>query len=143
ILKVLPKPRPDITDEQWDGAKRDFASQAHEALALAGLARKKYDAAITEFKLAVETAANPDPATMVRLGAIYNLAGKHDDAIAVLDKVMAGAEVHPTIKQFAQAERARAFQAKGGAAKPTAPAPSAQAAPAAPPAAPQPEAKKP
>jgi hypothetical protein len=31
---------------------------------------------------------------------------------------MAGANVHPQIKQFAQAERVRAIQAKNGPAKP-------------------------
>lgn len=133
ILKTLPKPRPDVPDDQWEAAKKDFTSQAHEALGLAAMTRKKYDVAIAEFKLAIEGAANPDPATMVRLGAVYNLAGKHDDAIKVLDKVMGDAQVHPVIKQFAQAERARAFQAKQ-AAKPAEPAK---------PAAPQGETKQP
>ncbi len=137
ILKTLPKPRPDVPDEQWAAAKKDFTSQAYEALALAAMARKKYDVAITQFKAAIDTAANPDPATMVRLGAVYNLSGKYDDAIAVLDKVMGAPEVHPTIKQFAQAERARAFQAKNKAAQP---APGAKPPSTAPPAA---EPKKP
>lgn len=139
ILKTLPKPRPDIPDDQWDAAKKDFVAQAHEALGLAAMARKKYDLAIAEFKLAIEGAANPDPATMVRLGAVYNMSGKHDEAIAVLDKVMSAADVHPTIKQFAQAERARAFQAKQGAkpAEPAKPAEAAKPAEPAKPAAPQ------
>ena len=80
--------------------------------------RKKYDVAIAEFKEAVEGASTPDPATMVRLGQAYNQAKKYDEAIAILDKVMAGADVHPQIKQFAQAERVRAIQGKGGPAKP-------------------------
>jgi hypothetical protein len=58
---------------------------------------------------------------MVRLGQAYTAAGKPDDAIAVLDKVMADDKVHPQIRQVAQAERVRAIQAKGGA-KPAAPA---------------------
>jgi hypothetical protein len=52
---------------------------------------------------------------MVRLGAAYNQSGKPDEAIAVLDKVMAQTDVHPSIKQFAQAEKARAAQIKSGA----------------------------
>jgi tetratricopeptide (TPR) repeat protein len=115
------KPRPDITDEQWAGAKKDLTAQAHQALGMGAMVRKKYDIAIAEFKTAMETATQPDPATMVRLGAVYNMAGKHDDAVAVLDKVMAITDLNPTIRQFAQAERARALQAKGGA-KPAAPA---------------------
>jgi len=115
------KPRADITDEQWTGAKKDFTAQAHQALGMGAMVRKKYDVAIAEFKTATEIATQPDPATMVRLGAVYNLAGKPDEAIAVLDKVMAATDLHPTIRQFAQAERVRAVQAKGGA-KPAAPA---------------------
>jgi tetratricopeptide (TPR) repeat protein len=98
--------------------KKDYVAQAHEAFALAAVLRKKYDVAIAEFKEAVDGAATPDPATMVRLGQAYNQAHKYDDAIAILDKVMAGADVHPQIKQFAQAERVRAIQAKGGPPKP-------------------------
>lgn len=129
-LKTAQKPNPQITDEQWAGAKKDFEAQAHEAFALIAMVRKKYDVAISEFKLAVDGAAQADPATMVRLGQAYNLAGKPDDAIAILDKVMANAEVHPQIKQFAQAERVRAVQAKGGPPKPAAtPPPAAQPKP--------------
>ena len=129
-LKDAPKPNPQIPDDQWAAAKKDYASQAHEAFALAAELRKKYDVAIGEFKQAVEGAATPDPTTMVRLGQCYVQAGKPDDAIAILDKVMAMPNLHPQIRQFAQAERVRAIQAKGPAAKPAAPATSA--APAAP-----------
>ena len=123
-LKDAPKPNPQLTDEQWVSAKKDLMSQGHEALGLAAMARKKYDVAANEFKTAVDTASQPDPATMVRLGAAYNLDGKPDAAIPVLDKVMAMPDVHPTVKQFAQAEKVRATQAKNGGAKPAAaPAP--------------------
>jgi len=127
LIAEAPRPRPDITDEQWTGVKRDFTAQAHEALGLAAMARKKYDVAIAEFKLAVEGATQPDTATMVRLGAVYNLAGKYDDAIAILDKVMVAPDLHPTIRQFAQAEKVRATQAKAGAAKTGSPAAPANA----------------
>ena len=137
ILKTALKPNPNLTDEQWEAAKKDFASQAHEALGLAALARKKYDVTIAEFKTALEVASSPDPATMVRLGAVYNMAGKYDEAIALLDKVMTQPDVHPQIKQFAQAERARAFQLRSAGAKPAAAPPPASTAP------PQVEIKKP
>ncbi len=123
-LAQAPKPNPQLTDEQWAAAKKDMSAQGHEALGMAAMARKKYDVATTEFKTALDGSSQPDPATMVRLGAAYNLAGKPDEAIAVLDKVMAMQDVHPAVKQFAQAEKVRATQAKGGA-KPAAPAPAA------------------
>ena len=82
------------------------------------MARKNYDVAAKEFGTAVSTAANPDPATMVRLAQAQNLAGKPDDALATIDKLNAIPDLHPQIKQVAQAERVRAIQAKGGGAKP-------------------------
>jgi tetratricopeptide (TPR) repeat protein len=121
-MNKAPKARADITDEQWAGAKKDFIAQAHQALGMAAMARKKYDVAITELKTAVEGATQPDPATMVRLGAVYNMAGQYDEAIVMLDKVMAVTDVHPTIRQVAQAEKVRATQAKAAGAKPAAPA---------------------
>jgi len=117
-LKDAPKPNPALPDDQWAATKKDFVAQAHEAYALAAMLRKKYDVAIAEFKEAIDGAGTPDPATMVRLGQAYNQSGKYDDAVAILDKVMATANVHPQIKQFAQAERVRAIQAKSGPAKP-------------------------
>lgn len=110
LVKTAAKPNPNLTDEQWAEAKKDFAAQAHESLGISAMVRKKYDVAITELKAAVE--ANGDLSSMVRLGQSYNLAGKHDEAVAILDKVMANAEAPAQIKQIAQAERVRAIQAK-------------------------------
>ena len=106
------KPNPQITDEQWAAYKKDMKSQAHENLGLAALARKKYDAAIAEFKTSVDESATPDPATMVRLASAYDQAGKPDEGIAVLDKVLSMPQLNPVIKQFATAEKTRAEQAK-------------------------------
>lgn len=110
-LKTATKPNPQITDEQWAGMKKDFDAQGHEAMGIVAMQRKKYDVAISEFKGAVEV--TNDPATMVRLAQVYNMAGKPDEAIAMSDKVMGMADISPAFKQFAQAEKARAVQAKG------------------------------
>jgi tetratricopeptide (TPR) repeat protein len=133
-LKTAQKPNPQLPDDQWEAVKKDMTAQAYQALGMGAMLRKKYDVAITDFKTAVDVASTPDAATEVRLASAYNAAGKYDDAIAMLDKVMAAPNVHPAIKQFAQAERVRAMQGKG-AVKP--------AAPAAPPAAPPAPAPKP
>ncbi|HWQ57365.1 MAG TPA: tetratricopeptide repeat protein [Bryobacteraceae bacterium] len=119
-LATAQKPNPQLSDEQWTGAKKDMLAQGHEALGMAAMARKKFDVAATEFKTAVEGSTQPDPATMVRLGSAYNQGGKYDDAIAVLDKVLAMPDAHPAVKQFAQAEKVRATQMKTGGAKPAA-----------------------
>lgn len=117
LVKVAVKPRPDITDEQWEGARKDFLSQAHEALALSAMARKKYDVAIAEFKTASEGVA-PDQTMMVRLASAYNLAAKPDDALATLEKVLAMPDLHPQVKQVAESEKLKATKLKTGAAKP-------------------------
>jgi tetratricopeptide (TPR) repeat protein len=114
-LKTAPRPRPDITDEQWTAAKKDVGSEAYTALGVASMVRKKYDDAVKHFKMAVDTAANPDPATKVRLAAALNNSGKHDEAITLLDALMADPQLHPSIRQFAQQERLSA--AKGKEAK--------------------------
>ncbi|HVX67225.1 MAG TPA: hypothetical protein VHA11_11515 [Bryobacteraceae bacterium] len=136
MLKTMAKPNPQLSDEQWDGFKGMMASDAHEALGMAASTRKNFDQAISEFKTALTVTKQPDPSTEVRLASVYNKAGKYDDAIALCDKLMAQADLHPTIRQYAQAERARAVQAKGGPAPAPAAAPSSTATPA--PAAPAP-----
>src|SRR6266404_2813505 len=111
-INTAAKPNPQIPDEQWASIKKDLIAQAHEDLGLAALARKKNDVAIAEFKTAVDSASNPDPATMVRLASAYDQAGKFDDSIAVLTKVLAMPDVNPVVKQYAQAEKTRAEQGK-------------------------------
>ncbi len=117
-LKDAKKPQPQMPDEQWNAAKKDYVAQAHEALGISAMVRKKFDVAAKEFQTAVDTSTTPDPATMVRLAAADNQIGKYDEAIAVLDKVMAAPDAQPAVKQFAQAEKVRATQGKTQGAKP-------------------------
>jgi tetratricopeptide (TPR) repeat protein len=124
LIKDAPKPNPQASDEQWAEAKKEYMSQGHSALGYAARARKNYEVAISEMKQAISEA--PDPVTMVQLAAVYDLTNKPDDALALLDKVMALQDLHPSIRQFAQAEKVRATQMKSGGAKPSAPAAPAQ-----------------
>jgi len=117
LLEKAPRPNPNITDQQWEEAKRDFRSQAFEALGIAEMVRKNYDRAIAHFKTAIDVAGTPNAPTKIRLGAALNLSGKHDEAIAVLDEVMADAQLNPQLRSFAQAERLRAVQAKEAKSK--------------------------
>jgi tetratricopeptide (TPR) repeat protein len=109
-LKTAVKMNPQMSDADWENAKKDFQAQSHEALGMAAGVRKKYDDAIANYKAAMELSG--DQVTMVRLGQTYNLAGKPDDAIAVLDKVLALPDANAQVKQVAQAEKARAVQSK-------------------------------
>jgi tetratricopeptide (TPR) repeat protein len=119
-VKTATKPNPQLTEEQWEAAKKDSLSQAHEALGLSAMVRKKYDVAASEFKLAVDSASTPDAATLVRLASAYNQSNKPDEAIAALDKLNTLTDVHPQIKAVAQNERSTAIKLKSGgaAAKP-------------------------
>lgn len=112
ILKTAQKIRPDLTDEQWNGAKKDFEAQGYESLGMVAMARKKFPEAAAEFKKAADTQASPDPATKVRLAAAYNSAGNFDAALLTLDAVLADAQLHPAIKQVAGQEKLRAAQGK-------------------------------
>jgi tetratricopeptide (TPR) repeat protein len=112
ILKDAPKPRPDITDEQWEGARKDFTAQAYEALGITASVRKKHDDAIKHFKSSIEVSSTPDPATSVRLAGVYNQAEQFDNAIALLDQVLADPNLHPTIRQFASQEKLKAATGK-------------------------------
>ena len=115
-----PKTRPDVTDDQWAGVKKDLAAQGHEALGMIASLRKKYDVAITEFKTAADGAATADPATFVRLGQAYMDAGKLDEASAAFDKALSTPNVPDQVKQIAQSKKAELAKKKagGGAAPP-------------------------
>ncbi|HYI95686.1 MAG TPA: hypothetical protein VEX68_19245 [Bryobacteraceae bacterium] len=133
IVKTAAKPRPDIPDADWESAKKSYLAQGYEALGLGAMVRKKYGDAATQFQAALD--ASPEPATVVRLAAAYNLANKPDDAIAALDKLNTMADVHPAIKSAAAQERNNSVKLKGGtgAAKPATPAaPAPGAVPTAP-----------
>lgn len=112
LIPSAAKPNPQLTDEQWEGLKKDDTARGHEALGMIALARKKYDVAAAEFKTATETASQPQPSTFVRMAGSYTDGGKPDQAIATLDKVLAMPNLPDQIKQVAQSEKARAEKAK-------------------------------
>lgn len=113
MTKSAPKPNPQLTDEQWDAAKKDIAAEAYNAIGLANLTRKKYDAAATAFKTAVDTNSRPEPAYMVRLASALQAGGKNDEAIMWCDKVLADPQTHPQIKSVATNIKNAAVKAGG------------------------------
>lgn len=143
ILKTAPRPRADVTDEQWAAAKTEqFVPEAMLALGLAQMARKNCDSALDLMGKSV-VGANPDPAKQLRLADANARCGKVDAAIAGFDKVIARADVPADFKAFAEKEKQRLMQRKGGAAAPAAPAGQATPGQPATPAAPAPAAPKP
>ena len=114
LIPSATKPNPQVTDEQWESLKKDDMARGHEALGMVALARKKYDAAAGEFKTATETAAQPQPATFIRMASAYTDAGHPDQAITALDKVLAMPNLPDQFKQVAQSEKTRAEKIKAG-----------------------------
>lgn len=112
LLPTAQKPNPQVTDAQWDGFKKDMMAQAHESLGTSAMVRKKFDVAATEYKTAIDTAADKEPATYVRLANAYSQGGKYDDSIATIDKVLAMPDLNPVVKQVAQSEKDNAIKAK-------------------------------
>ncbi|MFN7922023.1 MAG: hypothetical protein U0Q16_18110 [Bryobacteraceae bacterium] len=112
VLKTAEKPRPDLDDTQWNNAKKDFNAQALEALGLVAMARKKYDEASKQFQASIDNSATPDAATKVRLAAALNLQQKWDDALKVLEPLLADANLNPAIRQFAAKEKVAAAMGK-------------------------------
>ncbi|HEY3443247.1 MAG TPA: hypothetical protein VGK29_20990 [Paludibaculum sp.] len=103
-LELIPsatKPNPGIPDDQWDSAKKDFSAQAHEAMGMAALVRKKYDVCATELGIALANAQQPDPATMVRMASCNMKVQKWDEASAALDKALADPTAAPVVKKAA------------------------------------------
>jgi tetratricopeptide (TPR) repeat protein len=110
-INVAAKPNPQLPDEQWTTIKKDFISQAHEALGMVAVIQKKMDVAVTEFKTSIDDAGTPEPATSVRLASVYDDQGKFDDGAALLDKVIAS-NAPDAIKRVAQSEKQRADKMK-------------------------------
>lgn len=105
-LKTAAKPNPQLTDQQWDDAKKQVVAEAHNNLGLVAMDRKKYDVAITEFKIAID--GDPQPAYSVRLASAYQNAGKNQEALEICDKLLADPQLHPAIKNVATQVKAAA-----------------------------------
>jgi len=121
--KNMPKPRPDLTDEQFEGVKKDLQSQAYVAMGMAATLRKKSDDAIANYKQAAAVSATPDSTVWVRLGQAYMDSGKLDDAAAAFDKALADPTAPEQVKQIAKAKKTElaAKKADAGAKPPGAP----------------------
>jgi tetratricopeptide (TPR) repeat protein len=112
LIPAATKPNPQLTDEQWANLKKDDTARGHEALGMIAVARKKFDAAAGEFKTATDTASQMQPATWIRMAGAYTDAGKPDQAIPALDKVLAVPNLPDQYKQVAQSEKQRAEKAQ-------------------------------
>jgi tetratricopeptide (TPR) repeat protein len=112
--KTLPKPRPDMTDDQLEALRKDLQSQAYVALGMAATLRKKTDDAIANYKQALAVSATPDSTIWVRLGQAYMDSAKYDDAIASFDKALSDSTAPEQVKQIAQTKKTESIAKKAG-----------------------------
>jgi tetratricopeptide (TPR) repeat protein len=110
--KTMEKPNPQLTDAQWDEQKKYLIAEAENDLGLCALTRKKLDAAVADFKAATDM--DPQPAYQVRLASALQSSGKNDEALAIVDKLLADPQLHPQIKAVATQVKNAATAAKGG-----------------------------
>jgi tetratricopeptide (TPR) repeat protein len=110
--KVMDKPNPQIPDAQWEEQRKYLIAEADNDLGLCSLARKKTDLAAQQFKAAVDL--DPQPAYQVRLASALQATGKNDEALAIVEKLLADPQLHPSIKAVANNVKAAATAAKGG-----------------------------
>jgi tetratricopeptide (TPR) repeat protein len=129
-LKDAPKPMPSIADAQWAEARKQYTGEGWQILAAVEVKRKNYDAAITDYKTAIEISPNPN--AEVRLGDAYSKEGKYDEAIVELDKALADPTVTPQVKNVATSLKNMAVKLKAAGIKPSAPAAPAAAPASAP-----------
>jgi tetratricopeptide (TPR) repeat protein len=122
VVKTLPKPSAQFTDEQWVATRKDTTAEAYNAIGQANLVRKNFAAAAAGFKNAVDASSAPEPAYMVRLALALQDEGKYDEAIAWCDKAAAVPNVHPQVKAVAAQIKTQAVKAAAAKA-PVAPPP--------------------
>jgi tetratricopeptide (TPR) repeat protein len=134
--KIMPKPRADVADADWEGARKDLEAQGYLALGMSDMLRKNPDGAVANYKLSLSITPTPNPGTMVRLAQVYISQGKLDDANFTLDKVISTPDVVPQIKSVAENLKAQLAKRKPAAAAPPSSTPGAAAAPSASPATP-------
>jgi tetratricopeptide (TPR) repeat protein len=95
--KTAVKPNPQITDAQWTEAMKYTVAEAHNGLGMLASAQKKWDDAIKEYKLALDSDPEQD-AYATRLAKVYLDTGKTAECLAICDRLLAKPTLHPQIK---------------------------------------------
>ena len=95
--KVAVKPNPQVSDTDWENARKFAVAEAYNGLGMLATIDKKPDDAIKDFQLAVENDPEQD-AFATRLANAYLTAGKKPEALALCDKLLAKPTLDPRIK---------------------------------------------
>jgi tetratricopeptide (TPR) repeat protein len=90
LVPNLPKPSPDVPDEEWLMTKKDFMAQANEALGVVALRQKNYDEAVASLTKAIDLAVEQVPMTFYHLAEALHGQGKNPEALNAAEKALAG-----------------------------------------------------
>ena len=93
LIPNLDKPNPDLPDEQWLMAKKDYMGSAYESLGLVSLKRENFAVAEEQFRKSLEISAQQTAAGFFYLGEALNGQGKKEDAINALDQSISRGDV--------------------------------------------------
>jgi tetratricopeptide (TPR) repeat protein len=112
-IKAAAKPNPNLPDAQWEEARKFNIAEAQANIGRISMLKKKYADAIAPLQAAVD--GDPQQATYyVWLASAQQQAGKNDDAIATVDKLLAQPNLSAQFRQVATAIKTDATKAKGG-----------------------------
>lgn len=106
LLAAAKKPKEDLSDADWEAAKKDEESGAWLSLGFGAVLSKKFDDAKTDFQKGIDM--SPNPLEMLYIERAYADAKRYDDAIAWADKAAAAPNVPANLKQIAGNDKARA-----------------------------------
>jgi tetratricopeptide (TPR) repeat protein len=110
ILDVAPKPKPELSDAEWEGAKKGEEERGYMALGFSALLRRKFDDAKTNFDKAMTL--YPDPLDMLYIERGYGDAKRYDDALVWIDKAAASPTANDNLKRIAASDKTRFTAAK-------------------------------
>jgi tetratricopeptide (TPR) repeat protein len=104
LLATAEKPKPEISDADWEGLKKGETQRAWVALGFTALLRKKYDDAKANFDKGI--ALYPDPLDKLYIERAYMTAKRYDDAIAWTEKVSSSPNANDNLKKIASNDKA-------------------------------------
>lgn len=93
LIPNMPKLDPNVPDEQWLMAKKDFMAQANESLGLVAVKRGEHAEAEILLKKALNLAAEQDAQTLYNLALALKGQDKRDEALDVVNKSIAAGGV--------------------------------------------------
>ena len=106
ILATAVKPKPDLTDAEWQTYKDDFSGQIYLGLGIAAVYTNKVDDANADFQKVADM--DTDPTDLIRAGRAFLDAKKPDQAIQWFDKAAAHKNANDQIKKIAASDKTRA-----------------------------------